>query len=81
MADKTIKDPNMELVPHMIPFDPDPNAEKQVFYSYNFKNYLIKKGTTVMIPRGLKEIIDDQSQANRNAARFIVESALKEPQR
>lgn len=80
MAAKT-KDPNAELVPYTLPIDPDPKASQQEFYSYNFKNYIIKRGVEVRIPKGLKDIIEAQNKARLDELRYILETALQEPGR
>ena len=78
MADKKNIDPNMELVPYTLDFDPNPLAEPQQFWSFNFHNYLIKPGVEVRIPLGLKKIIEEQKAARLEQIRFIREQELKE---
>lgn len=78
-ARKEIIDPNAELVPYTLPIDPNPKASQQEFYSYNFKNYIIKRGVQVMIPKGLRDIIEEQNRARLEELRYILETALKEP--
>lgn len=76
---KEVIDPNAELVPYTLPIDPNPKASQQEFYSYNFKNYIIKRGVQVMIPKGLRDIIEEQNRARLEELRYILETALKEP--
>ena len=76
---KEVIDPNAELVPYTLPIDPNPKASQQEFYSYNFKNYIIKRGVQVMIPKGLRDIIVEQNRARLEELRYILETALKEP--
>lgn len=78
-ARKEVIDPNAELVPYTLPIDPNPKASQQEFYSYNFKNYIIKRGVQVMIPKGLRDIIVEQNRARLEELRYILETALKEP--
>ena len=77
---KITNDPNEELVPYMLPIDPDPKASQQEYYSWNFKSYIIKRGVEVRIPRGLRNIIEEQNRARLEELRYILETALQEPQ-
>lgn len=53
--------------------DPNPRAPQAEFYSHNFKNYMIKRGVPVEVPEGIAQIIDDQEEAEAEAARFADE--------
>lgn len=57
----------------------DPNASQQEFYSYNFQNYIIKRGEEVEIPEGLWLAIQDNEDAEDFALTYAEEKALKEP--
>lgn len=56
----------------------NPNAPQEEFFSYNFHNYIIKRGEEVEIPIGLAEMIKDNEEAEDFAFRYASEVALKE---
>lgn len=58
--------------------DPNPNAEQQVFYSYNLKNYIIKRGEEVEVPEGLWLMIQDNENEADFAAVYAEEHKLRE---
>lgn len=79
MADTKTNNAKEEMVAITLPIIPDPKASQQEFYSYNFKNYLIKRGIEIRVPKGLKEIIDNQEKAKLEAIRYAKEKALQDP--
>ncbi len=54
------------------------NANQTEFFSYNFKNYLIKRGEDVEIPEGLAEVIKNAEKAKDAAFKYAEEKALRE---
>lgn len=77
MAEK--KETKEEFVPVTLPFVDDPEAKQQLFVSLNFKNYLIRRGETVMVPVGVKKIVDDMERARMEASREAKRLAFKDP--
>lgn len=61
-----------------LPINNDPKAPQEEFFSYNFKNYIIKRGVEVEIPEGLAQMIKDKELAAETAFRYVVENALRE---
>ncbi|MBR2408919.1 MAG: hypothetical protein IKB07_08185 [Lachnospiraceae bacterium] len=55
-------------------------AVQDEFYSYNFKNYIIKRGEYVEVPEGLAEIIENNEKAEDAAIDYIDKNGLREPQ-
>jgi len=72
----TKKEP--ELVPVMLRRIPDPRASQEEFYSINFKNYLIRRGETVYVPKELKAIIDAQERAENEAIDYVNNLGIRE---
>ena len=72
------KDP-FELVKVMLPLPSDPKAPRDEFFSVNGKNWLIRRGEWVQVPRYLKEVIDNSQEAQRAAYNYVNEVALREP--
>lgn len=58
--------------------NPDRNAPQEEFYSYNFRNFLIKRGVEVEVPEGLAQLIMDNEEAANRAYEYSQEKALKE---
>lgn len=69
-----------ERVPLKLPLDPDPKAPKEEFFSVNGKNYLIKKGVTVLVPPEVKEVWDNAEEQRLKAYEYVDEKSLREPQ-
>ena len=61
-----------------LPRSNDPKAPQEEFFSYNFKNYIIKRGVEVEIPEGLAQMIKDKELAAETAFRYVEENALRE---
>jgi hypothetical protein len=59
-----------ELVPHMEFYDGEKYKE-DVFVAVNGKSYLIKRGETVMIPRKVKEVLDNAEKQRQATAKLI----------
>ena len=79
MADtKKVANPTEKTVIVKLRTLKDPNASQQEFYSYNFKNYLIKRGEEVEIPEGLWLAIQDNEDAEDFAVRYAESKTLKE---
>lgn len=72
MADTTSKAVKKEetLVPLLIPLSNNPKDPTEEFISVNFKNYLVKKGTTVMVPPEVKAVYDASIRAQAEAAMY-----------
>lgn len=54
------------------------NANQDEFFSVNFKNYIIKRGEYVEIPKELYEVIVNGEKAEEAAFKFAEEQAVKE---
>lgn len=67
-----------ELVEVHLKRIPDPKAPQVEFYSLNFKNYLIRRGETVLVPKELKALIDEQERAENEAMDYINNLVSKE---
>lgn len=57
-------------------YDP---KEKDMYVSVNFRNYILKRGATVKIPRPLVEAIKNSLEAEEKALDFAVETEYKDP--
>lgn len=55
------------------------NAPQEEFYSVNFKNYIIKRGVDVEVPKELAETIRAQQEAEDKAYRYAIEHGVNEP--
>lgn len=69
-----------EMVTIILDIIPDPKASQQEFYSFNFKNYLIKRGVPVVVPKELADLINAQKQAEKDAMDYIVKNGVREAQ-
>lgn len=58
--------------------DPDPRHPQEEFFSFNFKNYIIKRGEEVEIPEGLAEGIENSEKAEEFAITYAESKAMKE---
>lgn len=56
----------------------DQNAPQEEFFSYNFKNYIIKRGVEVLVPLGLARIIQECELAEEARIAYVEEKALRE---
>lgn len=77
MADK--KNKEEERVQRILPLLPYPNAPQEEFFAVNGKNYIIKRGTPVMVPVFLAEVIDNAMKAEYSAYEYANSVALREP--
>lgn len=75
---ETPKKPEMETI--ILDIIPDPKASQQEFYSFNFKNCLIKRGVPVVVPKELADLIRAQKQAEADAMDYIVKNGVREAQ-
>lgn len=57
--------------------NPNPNAPQEEFFSYNFTNYIIKRGEEVEIPEGLAKMIEDNEATEEASFRYIEEQLNK----
>lgn len=76
MAGKTKE----ELVEVKLPIIPDPKAQQQEFYSVNGKNYIIKRGVAVKVPKSLAEVIANGQEAVEKAFAYVQEAQAKQAQ-
>jgi len=67
-----------DTVPYRLPRNLGQNAVQEKFFSVNFKNYLIKTGETVNIPRSVYNLIKDNEASEEEAQSFIDEHPLNE---
>lgn len=70
---ETIKNKNAKRVEVRLPRNAGQNANQDEFFSVNFKNYIIRRGTTVEIPEELAEVITNAEKAEEYAMRFVDE--------
>lgn len=54
------------------------NANQDEFFSVNYKNYIIKRGEYVEIPRELYEVIVNGEKAEEAAFKFAEEQGVRE---
>lgn len=80
MAEKTEQTTkNAKRVEVRLPLNKGQNANQDEFFSVNFKNYIIKRGETVVIPESVAEVIRNAEMAEEYAMRYADEKALREP--
>lgn len=69
-----------EIVDLLIPYAMgSQDVEEEVFISFNFKNYIIKRGQPVKVPRAVKEIWDNSQKAEYEAHVYAKKHAVREP--
>lgn len=68
-----------KMVRIRLPKRREQNANQDEFYSYNFKNYIIKRGETVEVPEGLAELIENGDRAEEAAIEYADKKGLREP--
>lgn len=68
-----------ETVRFRLKRNPDPRASQTEFYSHNFKNYLVKRGEWVELPKVIYDMIMEQEEAEDYAADYANEHSLREP--
>ena len=61
-----------------LPMNKGQNANQDEFFSVNFKNYIIKRGETVVIPEELAEVIRNGEHAEEFAMKYADEKKLRE---
>lgn len=57
---------------------PDPRMPQEEFYSFNFKNYLIRRGEYVEVPEEVARMIEENEEAEEYAMNYAQEHNLKE---
>lgn len=67
-----------DMVTVVLPRDPNPNAPQQEFYSVNFKNYMVKRGVPVEVPKALYEAIINSENAENYAIDYAQSQTLHE---
>lgn len=80
MAETTTKKGEETKVRVKLPRNPGPNANQDEFFSVNFKNYMIKRGEYVEIPKDLAEVIENGELAEDAAYKYAEENGLRQPQ-
>lgn len=55
------------------------NAQQTEFYSVNGKNFLLKRGEYINVPRELYEVILNSQNAEEDADRYAESVAVREP--
>ena len=79
MADTTKKpQESARRVEVRLPMNKGQNANQDEFFSVNFKNYIIKRGETVVIPEELAEVIRNGEHAEEYAMKYADEKKLRE---
>ena len=68
-----------KMVRIRLPKRREQNANQDEFYSYNFKDYIIKRGETVEVPEGLAELIENGEKAEEAAIEYADKKGLREP--
>lgn len=68
-------DGQAETVKIRIPKDPSNRADNALFVGLNGKRYLIKRGETVEVPRGVAEIIEHSELQAEEAQAYIEANA------
>lgn len=77
MANENVKQKKDDLVPLRLPLTHDPNVDEYPeFASFNFKNYLIKRGETVMVPPALKARFEEIEQIEDEAYNYSQKVSL-----
>lgn len=59
-----------EMVEVYLPRNNSGDKIQQEFYSLNGKNYLIKRGVSVMVPKAVKKLIDSNRRDEDKAAEY-----------
>jgi hypothetical protein len=72
MAETTKKATNnAKRVEVRLPRNPGQHANQDEFFSVNGKNYIIKRGETVVIPECVAEVIKNGEKAEEYAMRYV----------
>lgn len=79
MADTTKQMKEAKRVQVRLPRLAGQNANQDEFFSVNFKNYIIKRGTTVEVPEEVAEVIRNNEKSEEYAMEYIEEKTLREP--
>lgn len=62
---------NAKRVEVRLPRNPGQNANQDEFFSVNGKNYIIKRGETVVIPEEVAEVIRNAEKAEEYAMHYV----------
>lgn len=62
---------NAKKVEVRLPRNPGQNANQDEFFSVNGKNYIIKRGETVVIPEELAEVIRNAEKQEEYNLRYV----------
>ena len=62
---------NAKRVEVRLPRNPGQNANQDEFFSVNGKNYIIKRGETVVIPEELAEVIRNAEKQEEYNLRYV----------
>ena len=68
-----------EMVEFTVPRNMYDPKEKDMYVSVNFRNYILKRGATVKIPKPLVEAIKNSLEAEEKALDYAVETEYKDP--
>lgn len=68
-----------DKVPILINLDANPNAPTEEFFSVNGKNYIIKKGQTVMVPPEVAEVYYNSQKQMQKNRQYVDSVGLREP--
>lgn len=59
-----------------LPRNKEQGATQDEFYSVNFKNYIIKRGETVLVPKGVAVLIEQNRKAEDAAFEYVEANKL-----
>lgn len=72
-----IKEDHDELVELVLPLTMDPGIDAYgQLYTHRFKNYLIKRGEKVMVPRALKRRVEEIEATKLKAYQYAQKTSL-----
>ena len=77
MSNETKNTRAEEMVEIRLPRDNSVRGEQQEFYSLNGKNYIIKRGVPVKVPRAVADLIENNQRAEDEAAEYQESLAKK----
>ena len=70
MSNEATSKKNEEMVEVRLPRNNSVRGEQQEFYSLNGKNYIIKRGVPVMVPKAVAALIESNQRAEDEAAEY-----------
>ena len=68
-----------EKVKIKLPRLPGAKVNQEEFFSVNFKNYIIRRGVEVEVPKSVAEVILNAEKAQEEADKYAEEKAVREP--